>query len=98
MDENNEIHKWAIKLDDKLDEKFKELIKTNKKYYLTSDEGGMIGNPHFIISTKKTKKHYFTFIAYLSTNDIRKFIFGRLVTWHLINEDYSEKMKITFEI
>ena len=92
MKPNQEFIDWAIAYDKKL---FKQLssVSLYQQYHFYSDEGGILGNPRFIISEKEVE--YFTYIGFIFAIDIRKYIFGRMVTWMLLNEDYSEKITIT---
>lgn len=84
---------WAKKYYEKL---LKETSKLtyHEIYHLSSDEGGMLGNPEFLISSFKEEKLHFTYIGHLSKGDIEKFILGRIITWKLLNEDYSDKTRI----
>lgn len=65
-----------------------------EKYHLSSDEGGMLGNPRFAIDNFKEERLHFTYIGYLSRGDIKKFILGRIITFKILNKDYSTKTQI----
>lgn len=71
-------------------------LKPNKLYHLYSDEGGMIGNPVFFISTKINDKiPYSTYHGKMDLRTIKNYIIGRLCTWYLAgNGDYTNKYKI----
>lgn len=87
------LHLWA-------NEYYKNVLEEtaslnyNEKYHLSSDEGGMLGNPTFLISRFKEERLHFTYIGLLSRDSIEKFILGRVLTWKLLNEDYSKRTQI----
>ena len=71
----------------------------HKRYALSSDEGGMMGNPRFNVNNRKKQKPYFRYIASMYKNDIIEYILGRLTTWEIANKkDYSTSMQISVDI
>ena len=95
--ENKAIKRpWLYKADKKILEALKPLRERNTRCYLSSDEGGFIGNPRFNITVeKKLPERHFETIGHMSLNSISDFILGRLLTWKVDgNRDYSETVQI----
>lgn len=96
METNEQLKEWIYTYDKKLREQL-SLIDHSKKCYLSADEGGMMGNPKFSISTEEVEKPYFEFIGYLNRHHIHSYILGRMLTWKIENGDYSETVQIIIE-
>jgi hypothetical protein len=82
-----------------LDQKIRSLMKNvDGIYYLSADEGGMMGNPKFHVSTSRKLLPYFERIGKMSTNSIKNYILGRLTSWQIgNNKDYSEVFTLTVD-
>ena len=69
-----------------------------KSFYLYSDEGGIVGIPRFIISSKilkGSKYKHFERVGKMSIGNIGRYIVGRLITWYAsIKIDYTESVEI----
>lgn len=96
MEANEQLKQWINNYYNKLLEQLVSLD-NGEKYYLSSDEGGMLGNPRFSISTTELEKPYFEPIGYLTKNHIKNYILGRMVTWKLDSGDYSNVTQIIIE-
>jgi hypothetical protein len=96
METKEELKKWQFEYYKKLSEQLSSLDPI-KKYYLSSDEGGMMGNPRFLISNIEAIKPYFEQIGYLTKDTIKNFILGRMATWIIDLRDYSTTTQIIIE-
>lgn len=97
MCHNKELIDWAKAYYETLKQQL-AVLHYKEEYYLSSDEGGMLGNPRFKISNFKEDRPHFRQIGKLYRDDIEKYILGRIITWKLLNEDYSQKTTIIISV
>jgi hypothetical protein len=82
-----------LEVDDIVREQLKPL--SSEMFYFYADEGGMLGTPHFLVSTTPVRRQYFEYLGKFTKRAIHIYIVGRLLTWQIsAKEDYSESFKL----